>query len=503
MSLLRPLGLSAIFAALLFLNSLGAAAGSRFTMRLTTDPSGFDWQLASTTMDTYVAMNIMEGLVAYDDGLRVVPALAQHWDVSADRRVYTFHLKPNVKWSDGQALEAKHFVDSFERLRDPKTAAPYGDFLSGVESMKAKGPAVLEVRLKKPIAHFLHLLTFWVTFPIRKDLMAMDPKGWAEPGKMVVVGPFVPESYQPQSELVLKRNARYHGARPALETVVMRIVGENSTAINLFRSKQLDFVNQVDLTELGTLAQGPDFHQAPYHRLYFLAFNTKKPPFDDAKARQAVALSIDRRRIPALFKGTKRMAESLIPEGWVPGLRAAWPTPDAGKAKTLLKEAGVRDAYGLTVDLLADSSEENSMVTQFLQQEMKRSIGVEPQISLSEFRTFRSRIRAGEGAMALRRWGADFPDPDTFLGMFLSDSGNNLTGWKNTAYDRLVEQMRALPPGAERNRLVGQALELLLEKDCVVLPLYFDAQLYLLNPRVGGFKINPLNYVYLKDAVIQ
>jgi oligopeptide transport system substrate-binding protein len=487
-----------------------------FRMRLSSDPTGFDWHIAVTPVDTYILMNIMEGLVGYDDKLNIIPALAEKWNVSADGKQYTFYLKKDVLWSDGQPLIAQHFVDSWLRLLSPDLGASYAYFLHDIvgaedfSSGKLKDPAkvgikalgkdVFQISLKRPVTHFIHMPTFWVTFPMRKDLIEANPKNWMNAGHAVTLGPYLLHHYSPQQSVVLKRNHSYHGKKPALETIELKIVPENATAINLFRNRQLDFVNMVELLELGDLAQSKDFNTAPYLRLHFLTFNQRIAPFDKPQVRRAFCAAVDRTQIPKLFQNTKQLAESAVPpELFLFGGKPEKLEFKGELARQELAKAMILNPSELKVDLLTDNSDSYVVVTQFLQQQFKKHLGVNVEVNLSEFKTFRSRVDLGQGAIHLRRWGADYPDPDTFLSVFLSNSGNNKMGWRNTTYDRLVIDARSLPLGPKRDKLLAAATSILTGEDCPILPLYFDQQLYLLNPKVKGFKINSLNYISLKD----
>ncbi len=233
-----------------------ARAENTFRVRLVSDPTSFDWNIAHTDVETPVMMNIMEGLVEFDANMKVKPLLAESWTVSPDQKTYTFRLKPNIKWSDGKILTAADFVYSWQRLLAPLTAAPYAYMLYDIEGaedfnthknpdfslvgIKALNPTTLQVKLRRPLAYFIQMLTFWVTFPLRQDIVEKFGPSWSQAGKTVVLGPFIPVSYRPQSQIVLKRNEQYHGKRPEADSVVMQIINEDSTALNLFKSGQLD-----------------------------------------------------------------------------------------------------------------------------------------------------------------------------------------------------------------------------------------------------------------------
>lgn len=503
---------------LLFLCSASSNAiePSRFRFRLNSDPTGFDWAIHTTTVDTYIFMNIMEGLVGYDDKLNVVPNLAQKWRVSKDGLTYTFNLKKNIKWSDGAPLKAQHFVDGWLRVLNPETGSAYASFLydivgaedyaegknkaAGSVGISAPDEHTFVIHLKRPVTHFIHMPTFWVMFPQRLDLIKKHPKDWNKPGKLVTLGPYVLNEYKPQQHVILKRNPLYYGAKAKIEYIDLNIINENSTAVNLYRSGQLDAVNKIDLVEIGDLTKSPDFKKAPYLRVHFLSFNSLLEPFNDPNVRLAFCHGIDAKKIPQLFLGAKRQATALVPpELFNFGVQPEKISYLGVGARKYLTKAGILNPGELNIELLAENIDEYILLTQFLQQEIKKNLGINLSIKLLEQKTLRSRVSLGQGHVHLLHWGADYPDPDTFLGVFLSNSGNNKARWKNTTYDSLVLQARSLKPGKARDKMLADAASMITGPECPILPLYFDEQLYLLNPKVHGFKINALNYVYFKD----
>lgn len=494
-----------------------ARAETQLKVRLVSDPQTLDWNLAHTHMETPIVMNIMEGLVEFDAKMNVKPALAKSWTVSADKKTYTFKLKPGVKWSDGKPLTAADFVYSWKRLLDPLTAAPYAYMLfdiAGAEefnsrkvkdfsavAIKAVDAQTVQVTLKKPVSYFLQMFTFWVTFPVRQDLVDKHGVSWSKPGNVAVVGPFVPVEYKPGSHLLMKRNELYHGKKPALDSVLMKIVNEDSTALNLFRAGQIDFVRPINFLEMGDLVKTPAFHEAPYYRTCFININTKQYPFTLPKVRQALAMAIDTTKIETIMHRSLKAAHSFVdptifPEGKMSGIGF---NPEG--AKKLLKDAGVDPTKMSHIELFTYASDENALLTQFIQDQLKKNLGLSVEIQMPEFKMYRTQLELGSGALYHRCWGADYADPDSYLGIFLSDSGNNRTGWKNTRYDELVKKAATLANGPERTKTYKEALDILLKQEAPAVPLYYDSLIFLVNPKFKNFVINPLNYAFFKDIV--
>ena len=192
-------------------NAKGIPEQQIFRMRLSGEPATLDWSLAHTMIETYVLMNLMEGLVAFDSSLKVVPALAKSWKVTEKGTRYTFQIRKNVKWSDGVELKAQDFVYSWKRLLSPVTAASYAYFLFDIVGarefhsgkmtdfskvgIKALNDHTFTVKLKYPVAYWKYIPSFWVTFPLRKDIVEKFGTAWAKPGAMQTVGPFTLHHY--------------------------------------------------------------------------------------------------------------------------------------------------------------------------------------------------------------------------------------------------------------------------------------------------------------------
>lgn len=493
-----------------------ASASSELRMRLVADPQTFDWNLAHTVMETPVVMNIMEGLVAFDKNMNVVPQLAKSWTVSPDQKTYTFKLRDGVKWSDGKLLAAQDFIYSWKRLIDPLTAAPYAYLLFDVDgaedyharrisdfskvAVKALDASTVQVRLKRPVAYFLQIFTFWVTFPARQDLIEKFGVNWTKPEKIAVVGPYIPSAYQPQTQLILKRNQNYYGRQPKVDTVVFKFINEDTTALNLFNTGQLDYTRPINFLEMGTLASSPAFHNDPYYRTCFLSINTTKYPFNLPKMRQAIAMAIDKSNLAkAMHLSIKAsntfVHEKVFEEGQAIGLKYN-PT----EAKRLMQEVGLTPATAPRIEFIAYSSDTNALVAQYIQDQLKKNLGLNVDIQMPEFKMYRTQLELQTSNMYYRCWGADYSDPDAFLAIFLSTSGNNKTGWKNSRYDELIRTAAATPNGPTRTKLYKEALDLLLVKESAVVPLMQDSLTYLLNPKVKNFFINPLNYIYIRDV---
>lgn len=511
------------FRALLLLAILAApaaqAAKQEMNLRIETEPPTLDWNLATDYVSINVLYHLIEGLAEYNDKLEPVPSLAT-WKVSKDGRTYTYTLKPGLKWSDGAPLTAQHFWDSWERTLNPATASGYAYFLFDVVGAKEynegklKDPAQLgfkalsattfEVKLNKPATYFATIPAFTVTFPIRKDLIAKHGNKWTEPENMVVTGPFRLSQWKHDSRLELVPNPHYRAARPKLEKVNLHVVAENITAINMFETGKLDYLSRLPALEIERLKKNPAYKSLPYLRGYYYGFNVTKPPFNDARVRKAFAHSINRAEIAALLKGGQLPATSWIPKGML-GYNEKIGLPfDPQKAKALLAEAGFPGGKGFpAVTFMFDTREDNKMIAERLQAEWKRILGVDLKAQNEEWKVYLGRLRADAPGLFRHGWGADFPDPDNFMNMFTSYSGNNFTKWKSPRYDALVEQAAGVAQAGKRVALYDEAQKLLTEQEAVIVPIFIDSINILVSPKVKGLKIDSLGLLKIHKVQMQ
>jgi len=279
----------ALFPVSLFVLPFSSLASHTLRFRIPTDPTSIDWHIASSSAETYIIMNLMEGLVEVGNDLNPRPNLAEKWDISPDGKTYTFSIRPDAKWSDGVPLTAKHFYDSWVRLLSPATQSPSASFLDTVKGAKAfrAGKVPVEefgikhdgltftVELEDPVTHFLFLPSFWITFPIRKDLIDQDPEGWASPEKIVTLGPYLLKRWKRGKELVLRKNDRYYAYASIIDApqAVKSIVSDDQMARRLFRNGEIDILLNAKTGDLISLPADARVQRFPYLSTWYLGFS--------------------------------------------------------------------------------------------------------------------------------------------------------------------------------------------------------------------------------------
>lgn len=487
------------------------------TLRLPAEPQTLDWTLAHTSVETSILMNLMEGLTALDDQAKIRPALAESWSASKDGRVYTFRLRKNVQWSDGTALKASQFVESWRRLLSPVTGASYAYLLFDIEGarefnsgkqkdfskvgVKAPDDSTLVVTLTQPVAHWVSLTSFWVTFPVRGEVIEKEPGSWAKPGRMQTVGPYVLAQHDLESKLILRPNPYYYGKRGNVETVTFLIVKDDSTAMNLYESGKLDVLTDLGTLDLKRFAASSEMKTFPYLKIAYLGMAHSKFPFDNVHARRAVAMAVDKSKIGAILFGGQVPATSFV----APPLPGASPKVglkfDPIAARKELAAAGLM-GRAVEIDLITPNWDKQRTLAQYLQEQLRTQLNWKVNIQSYDHKTYRAQMELQAAPLFLGSWGADFPDADNFLSVFLSDSGNNRTAWKSKDYDAIVLKTRGQPQAA-RVKGFETAQRLLLETEAVMVPLYYEPNKVLVKPRVVGFSINPLNVMNLRDVAIR
>ncbi|MEO7162224.1 MAG: peptide ABC transporter substrate-binding protein, partial [Bdellovibrionia bacterium] len=300
-----------------------------FTFRLQTEPETLDWNRAHTPLETYLLVNLMEGLLRLDSDLHPIPGLAESWTVSADRKVYTFHLRPKVKWSDGSILKAEDFVYSWKRLLTPETAAAYAYFLYDIVGAKefnqgkiksfdqvgvsAIDSLALQVRLNKPVSYWPYITTFWVTFPLRREVVEKPGPRWETSQKLVTLGPYLLDRHDFNSKFILKANPDYYGKKGNADELVGQIVADDATALSLYEAGSLDFLSDISTIDLKRLEGRADLKVFPYLKAVYLGFVLSKTSVADVHTRRAIAQSIDKMQFAQILKGRQENANSFLP----------------------------------------------------------------------------------------------------------------------------------------------------------------------------------------------
>ena len=490
-----------------------------FRVNLGTEPPSLDWSLATDHVSFNVIANLMVGLTEFDKNLKPAPVIAKSWDMLEGGRKIVFHLRDDVMWSDGKKVRAQDFEYSWKRLLNPKTASEYAYTLFDILNaeaysqgkltddsqvgVKALDDSTLEVRLKHPTSYFLSITTFEVTYPQRQDVIEKFGTKWTDPEHIVTNGPFLLTSWKHENEIQLKANPNFFPGKPAIENVEMFMINELTTALAMYEQGQLDFIDNhsIPILEKPRLAKAPGFKHVPQLRGEYYGFASFRKPFDDPRVRKAFAMAIDRSVIPKLLRGGEQPASSWIPPGMLAHNSKLGLPYNPPEARRLLREAGYPDGKGFPqVSLGYNTLEDKKIVAEAIQGMWKRNLGVLVRLENLEWKVFLKRLQNDPPHIFRSGWGADYPDPDNFMKLFTSFSGQNYSRWKNARYDQLLEQAAREMNEQKRVRLYNEAQKLLCEVDVSIVPLFNTAESTVLNPRYTGLEYNSMSRLLLRDV---
>jgi oligopeptide transport system substrate-binding protein len=495
------------------------------------DIGDLDPHLAVRIAEMDIISALFEGLVSEDPvDLHPVPAVAERWDVSPDALTYTFHLRANAVWSNGEPVTAADFVASWKRILTPSLAADNAGLLYVLQGAEAfnKGvatdfasvgavavdPRTLRVTLEHPTPYFLSLLTHTAWLPV--NLRAIEQHGpayqrgnpWTRPGRLVGNGPFVLKSWQSGQFVAVEKSPTYWDATHVrLHGIRFYPIDSRDAEERMFRSNQLHITYVLPAAKIDAYRDATPsvLRTDPYLDTYFLRANLATPALADARIRRALSLAIDRTSIAEkILRGGQQPAASLAPPGLPNYTPPTVAITDLAEARRLLADAGYPDGKGFPpLELLYNTSESHRVLAEALQEMWRRELGIEVRLVNQELKVVQSERRAGHYQLLLSDWVGDYLDPLSFLEIMRGDSGNNYTGWSSTAYDSLLFAAARNPDAAARAAQLREAETAMLTA-APIIPLYYNTHVFLLQPSVQGWNPtlldhHPYKYVWLES----
>jgi oligopeptide transport system substrate-binding protein len=478
------------------------------------EPADLDPPGATAATDMNILMALFEGLTTIDEQTtRAAPAAAQSWDVSPDGLTWTFHLRENAAWSNGDPLVADDFVQSFRRVLSPRLAMENAWYLfplknaEAINSGKISDPAALGctapdprtlvLTLEHPTPHLALLTALTPWFPINPRVLAkfgaMEKRGtaWTRVGNLVGNGPFTLAEWSPNARIAVTKNPRYWNASATkLQRIEFFPIENPDVEERVFRTGQLHITYALPAAKIaGWRERHPDqLRIDPFLQTVFVAFNTKRTPFDDSRVRQAFALAIEREAIArGALSGSRTAAHAATPPGTNGFTARSQAKIDFDRARALLASAGHAGGAGLpALELQVRNDELQPKAAEALQAMWQRELGVRVTIAQAEQKTWLQNQQTLNYTLSTYSWIGDYPDPLTFLGLFVSNNGNNWTGWSDRQYDALIDEASTTADVARREELFQRAEAQLLEA-APVTPLYHGAQTYLIHPAVKNW----------------
>ena len=497
-----------------------------------TEPADIDPHTTTGIPEYHLQMALFEGLVAkHPQTLEIIPAVAERWDISEDGLVYTFYLRDNAKWSNGDAMTAEDFVLSWQRALMPALGNQYVGSLYVIKNaeayyrqtlsdfsevgIKALDKLTLQVTLENPTPYFLQLLDHHSLFPVHiptlKKHGAIDESAtpWTRPENFVGNGPFVIKEWTPAKVFSVVPNPHYwDAANVRLKEIRFYPVDQALVEERMFKAGQLHKTNMMPSEKIPVYRarQAPEYKGQLYFGTYFYLFNVTVKPLDDVRVRKALAFAIDREMITQhVTKGGQIPAYNFTPPDTLGYTAKAKMEYNLELARQLLAEAGYPDGKGFpTLELTYNTLEDHQKIAVAIQQMWKKALNINVTLQNQEWKVFIKNQQMLNYQISRMGWIGDYVDPYTFLELFMTGAGNNKTGWGSARYDELIRLSASAKTREERYELFQQA-EAILVDEAPFLPLYNYTTNYLLSPDVKGYYSNimdyhPYKYMYLEAS---
>ena len=497
----------------------GAKAGPTFVYAQATEPRTLDPGLITDTYGSFFAQNLFEGLLVWNQGgNRLDPGVAESHEVSADGRTWTFRLRRDAIWSNGDAVTATDFLVAWRRVLNPQFGSDYASLLFPIKGARglAEGDVVdastlgvevrdrftLVVRLEHPTPWFDAIVAHHVAAPVNSGALKRHGYAWWQPGNIVVNGPFVLDEWTAGERIVLRRNPYYHGtANVLIDRVVARLVNDPDKVVQMYEAGELHWTGNSGLLPSGRvqeLSQREDARSSAELGTAWLWLNAGSGATADPRVRKALALALDREAIAGVLGASDLVTGRLVPPG-MPGYPAPGPaTADLERARALLAEAGFPGGEGFPpLELAVDARPVHQRIVEVVAARWTQTLGIEVTPYVRQYGAHADAMRAGEYQVARGGWLADYPDPSSFLELMTTDHALNAANWSNSGYDALVSEAAQTEDPDSRLRLLGKAERILLEESPII-PLYHFGSLSLLKPWVAGFTDNPMQVHLLR-----
>ncbi|MDP3879136.1 MAG: peptide ABC transporter substrate-binding protein [Dehalococcoidales bacterium] len=485
------------------------------------DPNTLDPAVAGEANSHRYIMQLFSGLVRLDDNLEPAPDIAREWRVSDDGRTFTFELRRGVRFHDGREVKAGDFEYAWRRAADPATgsltAATYlgdivgvSDVLSGksqdISGVRVLDDYTLQVTIDAPKSYFLSKLTYVTAFVVDRNNVASGSKWWQQPNG---TGPFKLKQWEENSLFVLERNGLYYGQTARVSSVVFHLW--SGVPMNLYETGEID-VTEVGIDYIDKVSDeaGPfydDLVIVPELSFSYVGFNATRPPFDDAKIRQAFSMAIDKEKLVSLvFRDMMQPADGILPPG-MPGFNESLRglDYDVNRAQQLIRESSYGDVSKLP-QITITTGGWGGLISQGLEAivyQWRQNLGVEVKVRQMEPQRFFYFLKEEKDEMFDLGWIADYPHPQDFLDvLFRSGAENNYGEYRNPEVDALLDDANVELDEALSLTLYRQAEQKLVE-DAASLPLWFGQNYILVKPYVEGYRVNPMGFVMLNEVSVK
>lgn len=517
-------------------SSTGSVNTAGFTVQYGPNPETLDPSLNSAVDGANTIITIFEPLLIINENNEVIGGQAESWEESEDGLTWTFTMRDGLKWSDGTDLNAKDFEYSFKRMANPDTAAPYAatclGMIDGFDAAQAGDTDALNVKasddgktltivLSYPCSYFDKMAAFASMSPVQQATVEANGDAWCTSAETFVSnGPYMITDWTPSERIVLTKNPNYVGgwdnSKIVSDTITLLLLEDSSAAYAAYNSGEAQLIKDVPTDEIPSLTKaedGGDFYVDTILGTYYVSMNLLRDPFQDAKVRKALALSIDRDYVAnTIMQGTYSAASNIVGPGIVdengyfhdngnaPYISADYEA-NLAEAKKLLEEAGYPNGEGYpTIEYSTNDAGYHVPLAEYLQQAWG-DLGITLTINKMEWSSFTPARRAGEYDVARNGWVMDYNDPSNMLDLFCSGNGNNDGKYSNPDFDAAIDASR-VADSAEHFAQLHKAEDILME-DMGCLPIAYYNDYWLQSPTLKGTWHSPYGYWYLQYGYIE
>ncbi len=506
-------------------------ADGKFVLRRANgaEPETLDPHRAQSVTASNVIRDLYEGLVGTEPDGSLTPGAAQRWDISGDGKTYTFYLRPNARWSNGEPVTADDFVYGLRRCVDPATGSAYAEILKPIQNAeeivagKLKPDALgalaadkhtLIVQLKAPTPYFLGMLAHTSSFPAHRKSIEQHGDQFTRPGRHVTNGAYQIKEWVTNSYILIERNPHYwDNANTRLDFVRYMPIENADIEFKRYLAGEVDWTGSVPIPWLEAVRNQlkREFYVYPTLGVYYYGLNVERPPFkDNPKLRQALTLAIDRKIVvEKVTRGGEIPAYAWVPPGvhnygqqrvvW-----ADWPRDkQLAEARRLYREAGYSEEEPLELELRYNTSEAHKKIAVAIAYMWKQALGVKVRLINEEWKVFLQNVQLKKVTQVYRLgWTGDYDDANTFMELMYSRFGLNGTGYQSAIYDGLVDKASFEADPTYRRKLL-QAAERQLLRDLPIVPLYHYVSKHLMKAYVKGYTGNVLDHHYSKNLWIE
>jgi oligopeptide transport system substrate-binding protein len=492
------------------------------------EPASLDPHKVESDVEFNLISDFFDGLVSVRSDGSIEPRLAEKWE-EKDSTIWTFHLRPGIKWSNGQPITAQDVVWSWQRLADPKTASPYASYLGNMHienaaeiaqgtkaaetlGVKAVDDHTLQITLTQPTAAFLSMLAHPSLVPLDKALIEKFGEKWTQPDNFVSSGAYSPKQWVVNEKIVAERNPQYwDNSHTVINKVTYLPVSSETADINRYKAGEIDIVYSLPQTLFASLKKSiPDqVHVTPKLATYYFEFNTTKAPFNDARVRRALNMALDKDIIADKVLGQGQIPAWVVSQKKIGGVELKSPEyanwsheKRVAEAKKLLTEAGYNASHPLVFNLLYNTSENHKRIAIAVSSMWSKNLGVEAKLQNQEWKTMLDTMHSGNFDAVRYAWIADYDDASTFLNNFRTGDSENTSQYTNANFDEAMKNAAKADNVVERGQFYQQA-ENQLAEDVPAIPVYHYVLAQLVKPYVGGYAPSNLGFYYTKDMYIK